>query len=90
LTIPIAKTGDASYLSEHCMPTPSAGVYCRNLALCRLVQGPLVYGECLYQDHEKECYELIKNTENLYGIQTNKRVLLAAQSFFNAITQYYR
>jgi len=89
LNIPVAKTTDASYLSEHCMATPSAGVYCRNLVLCRLVQSPLVYGECLYQDNEKECYDLVKNTENVYGIQTNKRVVLSAQSFFNAITQYY-
>ncbi len=89
LNIPIAKTSDASYLGEHCLATPSDGVYCRNLALCRLVQSPLVYGECLYQDNEKECYELVKNTENVYGIQTNKRVVLAAQSFFNAIVRYY-
>jgi N-acetylmuramoyl-L-alanine amidase len=89
LNIPIAKTEDATYLSEHCMPGPAIGVYSRNLALCRLVQGPLVYGECLYQDNEKECYELVKNTETVYGIQTNKRVVLSAQSFFNAIMQYY-
>ncbi len=89
LTILIAKETDANYLSEHCTSTSSAGVYCRNLALCRLVQSPLVYGECLYQDNEKECYELIKNTEDNFGIQTNKRVVLAAQSFFNAITKYY-
>lgn len=89
LSIPIAKEGDASYLSEHCTATNSAGVYCRNLALCRLIQGPLVYGECLYQDNEKECYELIKNTENSYGVETNKRVVLAAQGFFNAIIRFY-
>jgi N-acetylmuramoyl-L-alanine amidase len=89
LNISIAKTEDATYLSEHCMPGPAVGVYSRNLALCRLVQSPLVYGECLYQDDRKECYELVKNTENVYGIQTNKRTALAAQSFFNAIMQFY-
>ena len=89
LNIPIAKPSDASYLNEHCTPTPSAGVYCRTLALCRLAHSPLVYGECLYQDSDKECYELIKNTENLYGVQTNKRVILAAQSYLNAIVKYY-
>ena len=89
LNIAAAQTDDASYLSEHCKPTPSTGVYCRNLALCRMVKGPLAYGECLYQDNEKECYELVKNGENVYGVQTNKRVVLAAQSFFNAILKYY-
>lgn len=89
LNIPVAKTEDATYLSEHCMLSPAEGVYSRNLALCRLVQSPLVYGECLYQDNNKECYELIKNTENFYGVQTNKRVVLSAVSFYKAIMRYY-
>lgn len=89
LDIPIAKTTDASYLSEHCISTSSAGVYCRNLALCRLAQGPLMYGECLYQDSETECYALIKNTETAYGIPTNKRVIAAAEAYFNSIMKYY-
>ena len=90
LNIPVANKTDASYLSEHCRSSPTKGVYCRNLALCRLVKTPLVYGECLYQDCENECYALTQNTETVYGIKTNKRVVLAAQSFYNAIMQYYQ
>lgn len=89
LDVPIAKPNDASYLEEHCISTGTAGVYCRNLALCRLVQKPLMYGECLYQDCETECYELIKNTEKKYGITTNKRVINAAQAYFNTVIEYY-
>lgn len=89
LNIPVAKSSDASYLAEHCLTTSSPGVFSRNLALCRLVQSPLVYGECLYQDCDKECYELLKNTENKFGVVTNKRVALAAQSFFNAVVKYF-
>jgi N-acetylmuramoyl-L-alanine amidase len=89
LNVPIAKTSDATYLSEHCLSTKSAGVYCRNLALCRLAQSPLMYGECLYQDDEQECYQLIDNSENKFGIQTNKRVVQAAQAFYNAIVKFY-
>lgn len=89
LSIPIAKAADATYLDEHCLVTESPGVFCRNLALCRLVKGPLLYGECLYQDCETECYELINETETVYGVHTSKRVALAAQSFFNAVNQYY-
>jgi len=89
LNIPVANKTDASYLSEHCISSPTKGVYSRNLALCRMVQTPLVYGECLYQDCENECYALTQNTETLYCIKTNKRVVLAAQSFYNAIIQYY-
>ena len=89
LNIPVANKTDASYLSEHCISSPIKGVYCRNLALCRLVKTPLVYGECLYQDCENECYALTQNIETFYSIKTNKRVVLAAQSFYNAIMQYY-
>jgi hypothetical protein len=89
LNIPIAKKQDATYLSEHCMSSSAEGVYSRNLALCRMVQTPLVYGECLYQDSENECYALTQNTETVYGIKTNKRVVLAAQSFYNAIMEFY-
>ena len=89
LKIPVANKTDATYLSEHCMAASSSGVYSRNLALCRMVQTPLVYGECLYQDCENECYTLLQNTETAYGIKTNKRVVLAAQSFYNAIIQFY-
>ncbi len=88
LNIPVANKTDASYLSEHCLSSPTKGVYSRNLALCRMVKTPLVYGECLYQDCENECYALTQNTETLYGIKTNKRIVLAAQSFYNAIMQY--
>lgn len=89
LNIPIAKKTDATYLSEHCVSSSSPGVYCRNLALCRMVQTPLVYGECLYQDSENECYELTLNTEKSYDITTNKRVMLSAQSFYHAIIKFY-
>ena len=89
LNIPIANKTDASYLSEHCLGSPTKGVYSRNLALCRMVKSPLVYGECLYQDCENEYYALTQNTETVYGIKTNKRVALAAQSFYNAILEYY-
>ena len=89
LKIPIANKADATYLNEHCIAAPTNGVYSRNLALCRMVQTPLVYGECLYQDCENECYNLLQNTEMAYGVKTNKRVVLAAQSFYNAIIQFY-
>ena len=89
LKIPVANKTDATYLSEHCIAAPTNGVYSRNLALCRMVQTPLVYGECLYQDCENECYDLLQNTETAYGVKTNKRVVLAAQSFYNAIMEFY-
>ncbi|MGL4598875.1 MAG: hypothetical protein ACRCYO_15265, partial [Bacteroidia bacterium] len=62
LSVPLAKKADADYLQASCTKTTSEGVYGRNLSLCRLVQGVLIYGETLYQDNEKECVWL--NQEN--------------------------
>jgi N-acetylmuramoyl-L-alanine amidase len=65
LNVPLAKKSDAEYLQTSCTKTVSEGVYGRNLSLCRLVQGVLIYGETLYQDNEKECVWL--NDEKLEG-----------------------
>ena len=88
LSIPIAGKEDATYLKDKCLSTPSAGVYCRNLALCRKVNSVLVYGESLYQDNEKECVELMKKDKTLYGIKTGARVESVARSYFEAIMAF--
>ena len=90
LGIPPAKTSDATYLADKCVSTPSKGVYCRNLALCRKVNSTLVYGESLYQDHRSECVELMKEDKLLYGIQTSARVELVAKSYFEAIMDFLK
>ncbi len=88
LSIPIAKAEHADYLAKNCLSTNSQGVFCRNLLLCRLIASPLVYGECLYQDNEKECRILCNNNVDLYGIKTNSRTVLVADSYLNGILSF--
>ena len=89
LTIPIATKKDADYLLNNCKYASKEGVYCRNLALCRLIQSPLVYGECLYQDNLNE-YEILSKTDKIYfGIKTNERVKQVADAYYEAILNYF-
>jgi len=89
LNVPIARSQDAEYLMKNCKSTKSKGVYCRNLALCRLIKSPLVYGECLYQDNENEYEVLAQTNKTYYGIKTNERVKQVADAYFNAILTYF-
>ncbi|MFN6037911.1 MAG: hypothetical protein ACK452_05545, partial [Bacteroidota bacterium] len=89
LRIKIAESNDADYLKDKCVKTSSEGVFCRNLALCRGIISPLVYGESLYQDNNNECLELIKNDKTYFNIKTNQRVKLVSESYFNAIKKFY-
>jgi N-acetylmuramoyl-L-alanine amidase len=88
LDIPIAKQGDADYLRDNCLLTSSPGVFCRNLALCRRVNSPLVYGESLYQDNEHESAQLMLSDVDIYGVQANKRLVKVAVSYYSAILKY--
>jgi N-acetylmuramoyl-L-alanine amidase len=54
LKITRAKQSDTDYLMKHTLNTNSEGLFCRNLILTRCINAPLVYGESLYQDNNKE------------------------------------
>lgn len=89
LEVPLAKIQDATYLSANCIYAGLPGVYCRNLSLTRLIQGPLVYGESLYQDNVKECLLLTKKApliaegpQSISGIQRLDEV---AEAYHKAI-----
>ncbi len=89
LEIPAANPNDADYLKNNCITTKSKGVYCRQLILCNKINSPLVYGESLYQDNINESKWLMKNTVNMYGVNTNERVVKVARSYFNGIFFYF-
>jgi hypothetical protein len=89
LNVPLAKQNDADYLRDNCMASAAEGVFCRNLALCRLVSSPLVYGECLYQDNTNEFKTLSLQDKTYYGIKTNERVNKVALSYFEALKKYF-
>ncbi len=80
LNVPLVEKSDATYLTEHCLSTPEKGVYSRDLALTRLIKGPLVYGEPLYQDNNEECILLTAKDEN--------RLKLVAEAYYEGIVGY--
>jgi N-acetylmuramoyl-L-alanine amidase len=90
LNIPIASTFDAVYLKENCLTLKSNGVFSRNLILCRKINSPLVYGESLYQDNEKEAKELMRNDLDVNGIKTNKRILIVTNSYYDAVFNFLK
>ena len=90
LEIKIANATDADYLKNNCLVTSSPGVYCRNLALCRKINSPLVYGESLYQDNEKESIQLMQNNLDLYGLKTNERLRKVALSYYEGLLAFLK
>jgi N-acetylmuramoyl-L-alanine amidase len=90
LEIPIAKAVDADYLKNNSMITLSPGVFCRNLALCRKINSPLVYGESLYQDNENECRLLMRCDMDMYGVKANDRLRKVALSYYSALFSFLK
>lgn len=90
LEVPLASIADATYLSASCRKTHRQGVYARNLSMTRLIHGPLVYGETLYQDNINEGRML--NDMSITDIQskqtTSKRVLQVADAYYEGILQW--
>lgn len=82
LNVPIAIKSDATYLGQACLTTPATGVYSRDLALTRLIKGPIVYGEPLYQDNAQECV--------LLSAQNSERIKLVAEAYFEGIVEYVK
>lgn len=87
-TLDVSTAGvlDAKYLTEGCLKTEKAGVYCRNLQLTRYIHSPLVYGETLYQDNIKESQLLNKETDKT----KNERIMQVADAYFNGILTYIK
>lgn len=88
LRVPLARTKDADYLAERCISTSSPGVFCRDLALTRLVRGPLAYVEALYQDNRYETKRLMDRSVPVGVMMTSKRVRQVAQGIFAGILDY--
>lgn len=88
LEVPTALPHHASYLNDDCITTFSTGVYVRNLALTRLIHGPIAYGETLYQDNINECHLLGNYSHEINGVKTSERVKQVAQAYFEGIMSY--
>jgi hypothetical protein len=60
LKVPAIDASDGVwYLEKVCLEVEK-GVFSRNLALARLIHGPVCYGETLTQNHVDECLNLAR------------------------------
>jgi N-acetylmuramoyl-L-alanine amidase len=89
LLVPTATPNDADYLTDKSITTAIKGVYARNLALTRILHGPLIYGETLYQDDLNECKRLNKKEINVGGVIVPSRLESVADAYFEGIKQYF-
>ena len=87
--VPIVdKQEEPDYLIDRCTPTPETGVYGRDLALTRLVNSPLCYGESLCQDNWRELMWLDKRNMVVGEITTSTRVRLVADAYVQAVKEF--
>jgi len=90
LNVPLASANDAAYLGTSCLYSGQSGVYCRNLSMTRLVHGPILYGESLYQDNVNEVWSLSDKhvSEPISGIQAPARVIQVANAYEKGIRKW--
>jgi N-acetylmuramoyl-L-alanine amidase len=90
LGVPLAGPDDATYLNTSCMKARKQGVFARNLSMTRLVHGPIVYGETLYQDNRNEARMLadLNITDIQTRMTTSKRVMQVADAYYEGVLQW--
>jgi N-acetylmuramoyl-L-alanine amidase len=89
LNVPLIAEGEkTSYTDAVCL-IQKPGIYCRNLALTRLVHGPICYGETLIQNNEDEVYRLSASDHSIAGNPCSKRIEEVAQAYFEGIKAYF-
>lgn len=90
LGVPSVNDADnPPYLEQLCLKV-SEGVYARNLALTRLVHGPICYGESLCQNNIEECQLLARKDFYLDDIVGPQRVVKVAQAYFDGIFAFIK
>lgn len=88
LKVPLIEKSDgAAYLDKVCMEVEK-GIYSRNLALTRLIHGPVCYGETLIQNNIDECVNLAKKDFVIGGIACSSRIREVAEAYFEGICCY--
>jgi hypothetical protein len=84
---PISENIHLPYLTKFCIRL-AKGVYARNLALTRLIHGPLCYGESLCQNHFEECIRLNAKDLEINGIRGPVRVIQVAKAYYDALRSF--
>lgn len=89
LDVPIVTRGDgARYLETVCLKLEE-GVYARNLALTRLIHGPVCYGETLIQNNIDECQNLDRKDFIIHGRPCSSRIKEVAEAYFEGIKVFF-
>lgn len=88
LQVPSVQPTDNVIYLDHVGLKVSEGIYARNLALTRLVHGPVCYGESLIQNNEKECLLLNQKDTKIAEIPCSSRIKEVASSYFNGIKAF--
>ena len=83
----ITKNDGAHYLDRVCLKIYE-GVYARNLALTRLIHGPICYGETLIQNNVDECVNLSRQDFVIDGRPCSSRLKQVAEAYYEGIKNY--
>ncbi len=84
----IPNKNNLFYLNKNSVYTNIEGVYCRNLALTRMVQGVICFGESLLQDNINEAVLLSQKNYKESKIKTSNRVKLVVDAYEQGILNY--
>ena len=88
LAVPVVENSDGvAYLDKVCLAVEK-GIYARNLALTRLIHGPVCYGETLIQNNIDECLNLTRKDFVIGGIECSSRIKEVAEAYFEGIKRY--
>lgn len=83
----VDSSHDLRYLDTVCLKIEE-GIYSRNLALTRLIHGPLCYGETLIQNNVDESLNLARKDFVINGIPCSSRIKEVAEAYFEGILNY--
>lgn len=87
LNVPLVAEDDHPSYLKHCIKQ-RPGIYSRNLALTRLIHGPVCYGEALVQNNQDEVYRLSTHDIFIDGIPSSKRLKDVSEAYFFGIKEY--
>lgn len=85
----LPRENGLTYLPVKCVATEYPGVYTRNLALLRIIRGPIVYLESLIQDNKEEILKLSKKDYTIDGITTSSRCAEVADAYVLGFTSFF-
>lgn len=89
LQVPTVTSSDGARYLETASIEVEKGVYARNLALTRLVHGPLCYGESLVQNNLEEALRLSHLDTEIQGHPCSSRLKEVAVAYFEAIKEFF-